>query len=93
MDVLKIDKSFVLRMDTDESDETIVRSTIDLAHNLGLCVVAEGVETDANQQRLAELGCDTIQGYHLSEPVGASTLTGWLLSRQRATAGPILRSA
>ena len=93
VDVLKIDKSFVLRMDTDESDETIVRSTIDLAHNLGLCVVAEGVETDANQQRLAELGCDTIQGYHLSEPVGASTLTGWLLSRQRATAGPILRSA
>ena len=95
VDVLKIDKSFVLNMSVDESDETIVRSTIDLAHNLGLAVVAEGVETELNLARLMELGCDNVQGYHVSEPVEASTLTGWLLSRQRAgtTSRPLLRSA
>jgi diguanylate cyclase (GGDEF)-like protein len=88
VDVLKIDKSFVVNMSVDESDETIVRSTIDLAHNLGLAVVAEGVESDQNLARLVELGCDSVQGYHVSEPVGASTLTGWLLSRQRAAGRP-----
>jgi len=84
VDVLKIDRQFVVNMSVDESDETIVRSTIDLAHNLGLAVVAEGVESQQNIDRLVELGCDSIQGYFVSEPVGASTLTPWLLSRQRA---------
>jgi diguanylate cyclase (GGDEF)-like protein len=95
VDVLKIDKSFVLNMSSDESDETIVRSTIDLAHNLGLAVVAEGVESQRNLERLVELGCDNVQGYYVSEPAEASTLTGWLLSRQRAGAGSmrLLRSA
>jgi EAL domain-containing protein (putative c-di-GMP-specific phosphodiesterase class I) len=95
VDVLKIDKSFVLNMSSDESDETIVRSTIDLAHNLGLAVVAEGVESQRNLDRLVELGCDNVQGYYVSEPAEASTLTGWLLSRQRAGAGSmrLLRSA
>ena len=83
VDVLKIDRQFVVNMSTDESDETIVRSTIDLAHNLGLAVVAEGVESQQNIDRLVELGCDSIQGYFVSEPVGASTLTPWLLARQR----------
>jgi diguanylate cyclase (GGDEF)-like protein len=83
--VLKIDKSFVLNMAHDESDETIVRSTIDLAHNLGLSVVAEGVESEANLQRLEQLGCDSVQGYYVAEPLDAATVTGWLVSRRRAS--------
>src|SRR5205823_8453943 len=63
---IKIDKSFVLNMASDESDAMIVRSTIDLARNLGLLVVAEGVEDQATLERLAALGCDAIQGYHLA---------------------------
>lgn len=66
---LKIDKSFVMGMASDISDEKIVRSTIDLAHNLGLSVVAEGVEDAAILARLAELHCDEAQGYHMSKPV------------------------
>jgi EAL domain-containing protein (putative c-di-GMP-specific phosphodiesterase class I) len=83
--VLKIDKSFVLNMANDESDETIVRSTIDLAHNLGLSVVAEGVESETNLQRLGQLGCDSVQGYYVAEPLDAATITGWLVSRRRAS--------
>ena len=81
VDVLKIDRSFVSRMEVDEDDAIIVRSTIELAHNLGLLVVAEGVENQETLVRLAELGCDTAQGYHLSRPVPADELTGWLLAR------------
>jgi diguanylate cyclase (GGDEF)-like protein len=97
VDVLKIDKSFVLNMSADASDEAIVRSTIDLAHNLRLEVVAEGVEDERSLQRLTGLGCDSAQGYLVSEPLDAPTLTGWLLSRRRAgvvdiTPGPHLRS-
>jgi diguanylate cyclase (GGDEF)-like protein len=66
--VLKIDKSFVLNMLADEDDAVIVRSTIDLGHNLGLQVIAEGVEDDEAWDQLAELGCDTIQGYCLARP-------------------------
>jgi diguanylate cyclase (GGDEF)-like protein len=78
---LKIDKSFVLRMDVDADDATIVRSTIDLAHGLGLAVVAEGVETLQSMQRLTELGCDAAQGYLLSRPLPAEQLRHWLLGR------------
>ena len=74
IDELKIDKSFVGNMCTDDSDLTIVRSTIDLAHNLGLTVVAEGVEDGQTLGRLAELGCDRVQGYFLSRPVPAPAL-------------------
>jgi len=69
VDVLKIDKSFVLGMQESEDDAVIVRSTIDLGHNLGLRVVAEGVETDATRGALQQLGCDVAQGYWLSRPV------------------------
>jgi len=69
---LKIDKSFVLAMVAQDSDAKIVRSTIDLAHNLGLTVVAEGVEDATILQALHELGCDEAQGYHVSRPVPAS---------------------
>jgi EAL domain-containing protein (putative c-di-GMP-specific phosphodiesterase class I) len=74
---LKIDKSFVMGMEREEGDAKIVRSTIDLAHNLGLSVVAEGVENAAIQQRLAEQGCDEAQGYHLSRPVPLAALQAW----------------
>ncbi len=81
VDVLKIDRSFVSRMEADENDAVIVRSTIELAHNLGLIVVAEGVETQETLVHLAELGCDNAQGFHLSPPVPADELTEWLLAR------------
>ncbi|HEX5146274.1 MAG TPA: EAL domain-containing protein [Conexibacter sp.] len=69
VDVLKIDKSFVLNMDESDDDAVIVRSTIDLGHNLGLRVVAEGVETLGTLGQLEQLGCDVAQGYWLSRPV------------------------
>jgi diguanylate cyclase (GGDEF)-like protein len=74
---LKIDKSFVMGMEREEGDAKIVRSTIDLAHNLGLSVVAEGVENAAIQRRLADQGCDEVQGYHLSKPVPIEALQAW----------------
>ena len=60
------------------SDAVIVRSTIDLAHNLGLRVVAEGVEDAATLTQLRELGCDVAQGYHLTRPIPAAELADWL---------------
>src|SRR5207253_7785491 len=68
VDVLKIDKTFVLNMQSDEEDATIVRSTINLGHNLGLSVVAEGVETREAWEKLARFGCDVGQGYYLGRP-------------------------
>jgi diguanylate cyclase (GGDEF)-like protein len=73
IDLLKIDRSFVMNMAHD-TNAVIVRSTIDLAHNLGLEVVAEGVETEEAARHLAELGCDTLQGYLISRPVPAARL-------------------
>jgi diguanylate cyclase (GGDEF)-like protein/PAS domain S-box-containing protein len=69
IDEIKIDQSFVAGLRTSRADETIVRAIIDLGHNLGLTVVAEGVEDDDTLQRLRDLGCDRAQGYHLSPPV------------------------
>jgi diguanylate cyclase (GGDEF)-like protein len=74
VDELKIDRSFVGHMATSPSDAVIVRSTIDLGHNLGLRVVAEGVETQRAWDELAALGCDTAQGYLLGRPVPAAEL-------------------
>jgi diguanylate cyclase (GGDEF)-like protein len=70
VDELKIDKSFVTDMAVDENDALIVRSTIDLGRNLGLRVVAEGVETGEVWNRLTELGCHVAQGYYFGRPVG-----------------------
>jgi diguanylate cyclase (GGDEF)-like protein/PAS domain S-box-containing protein len=75
VDVLKIDRSFVMNMATD-TNAVIVRSTIDLAHNLGLEVVAEGVETEEAAAHLAALGCDTLQGFLLGRPEPAERLAG-----------------
>ena len=71
---LKIDKSFVMAMERDADDAKIVRSTIDLAHNLGLTVVAEGVENAAVWNLLKALRCDEGQGYHMSKPLPAAEL-------------------
>ena len=76
---IKIDRSFVMGMGTDEDDATIVRSTIDLGRNLGLEVVAEGVESEAIWNTLRELGCTIAQGYFLSRPVPPDELAAWLL--------------
>jgi diguanylate cyclase (GGDEF)-like protein len=71
VDVLKIDRSFVMAMETSEPDRAIVRSTIELAHNLGLAVVAEGVESAATLDELARYGCDLAQGFHIARPCPA----------------------
>ena len=88
VDTIKIDKSFVLDMDEDEADEAIVRSTIELAHNLGLRVVAEGVESAATWLRLAALGCDLAQGFHLARPLPADAVLALLESERRDPAAP-----
>jgi EAL domain-containing protein (putative c-di-GMP-specific phosphodiesterase class I) len=77
---LKVDRSFVKQMVSDEGDAVIVRSTIDLGHNLGLRVVAGGVEDAATWQELQKLGCDNVQGFYLGRPMSAADLEGWLRS-------------
>jgi len=86
VDVLKVDKSFVQNIGTDEEDEAIVRSTIDLAHSLGVAVVAEGVESEDVLHRLRALGCDLAQGFCLARPASADDVTEWLLGRKSAAA-------
>jgi diguanylate cyclase len=81
VDELKLDKSFVMRMTEDAGAAAIVRTTVDLAHSLGLTMVAEGVENEAALAELARLGCDLAQGYHISKPLPAERLTGWLQAR------------
>jgi len=78
VDELKIDRSFVSHMAVDENDLAIVRSTIGLAHDLGLSVVAEGVEDGAAWSLLEQLGCDVAQGYFVSRPMPAVELNKWL---------------
>ena len=75
---LKVDRSFVANLTTDERDEVIVRSTIDLGHNLGLSVVAEGVEDRATLDSLRRLGCDLAQGFGISKPIPLDRLLVWL---------------
>ncbi len=101
---LKIDQSFVKGMEPQPGssgaehlgDVKIVRSTIDLAHNLGLTVVAEGVESAAILHRLAEMGCDEAQGYHMGKPMPLVDLQLWALrwkAAQSAAAGPATAAA
>jgi EAL domain-containing protein (putative c-di-GMP-specific phosphodiesterase class I) len=78
VDSLKIDKSFVFNMATEKDDVVIVKSTIDLAHNLGLTVVAEGVENQETLDQLIGMGCDTAQGYFMSRPLAPEQLNLWL---------------
>lgn len=78
---IKIDKSFVKDMLTDDSDEVIVRSIIDIAHNLGQTVVAEGIETQACLDRLKELNCGYGQGYFICKPLPHNEIVSWMQER------------
>jgi EAL domain-containing protein (putative c-di-GMP-specific phosphodiesterase class I) len=78
---LKIDRSFVLGMTENTHDATIVQAVVDLAHNLGLRVVAEGAEEMSVWERLREAGCDEAQGYLLAQPMPPEKATAWLLRR------------
>jgi EAL domain-containing protein (putative c-di-GMP-specific phosphodiesterase class I) len=75
---VKIDKSFVIGMVQDPNDAAIVRTSVDLAHNLGLKVVAEGVESQDVMQLLGKQGCDSAQGYYISRPLSAEDFVTWL---------------
>ena len=81
---VKIDRSFVAGMLTNDSDRAIVRSTVDLARNLGLRAVAEGVEDRATWDELSSLGCDYAQGYFVSPPLPVDELRAWLLTTHPA---------
>ena len=83
MDVLKIDRSFVDGVDSDANDRAIVKATIDMAHAIGLTVVAEGVETRAQEQQLCAFGCDRAQGYLYARPQPAQAITELLRAASR----------
>ncbi|MFI6289268.1 putative bifunctional diguanylate cyclase/phosphodiesterase [Streptomyces sp. NPDC051018] len=78
---LKIDRSFVARLAVDNQDAEIVRCTVDLAHSLGLLVVAEGVEDDETWERLRDLGCDAVQGWLVAAAMPPQETTAWLRAR------------
>lgn len=82
VDVVKIDRSFVTHMDENENDAVIVRATIDLAHNLGLKVVAEGVESEEVWDLLEMLGCDVAQGFLIRHPISPGELARWIASQR-----------
>jgi len=88
VDDIKIDKSFVMKMGEDANDAVIVRSTIELAHDLGLGVIAEGVETEEAWHQLAALGCDVAQGFLMCRPVPADGLSAWLAKNKRVAVVP-----
>jgi EAL domain-containing protein (putative c-di-GMP-specific phosphodiesterase class I) len=75
---LKIDRAFIMNMTHNKGDEMIVRSTIDLGHNLGLSVVAEGIDDEATLEMLRQLGCDYAQGFLISKPMPAAAFVEWL---------------
>jgi EAL domain-containing protein (putative c-di-GMP-specific phosphodiesterase class I) len=79
---LKVDKSFVIDMDSDEENASIVRATIDLAHSLGLSVTAEGVESGVVLEMLKEMGCDVCQGYYVGMPMTQHEVQVWLSGRR-----------
>jgi EAL domain-containing protein (putative c-di-GMP-specific phosphodiesterase class I) len=81
---LKVDRSFVMGMLNNLDDGILVRSVIDLGHNLGLVVVAEGVEDQETLEALAEVGCDVAQGYHLGRPMAGSAFEAWRDARLAA---------
>jgi EAL domain-containing protein (putative c-di-GMP-specific phosphodiesterase class I) len=87
VDELKIDRTFVGTMDSDRDDAMLVRAAVDLGHNLGLTVTAEGVETSAQVAALIELGCDVAQGYYFARPMPADDLPAWIHARTVSGAG------
>jgi diguanylate cyclase (GGDEF)-like protein len=92
-DEIKIDKSFVRQMRTDTNSAIIVRSTIELAHALGLTTVAEGVEDQQTYDTLTALGCDRMQGYHIAPPMPAAALETWRPTAPRHSRGTWLNDA
>ena len=91
VDELKVDKSFVLNMAKDENDASIVRATISLAHDLGLEVVAEGVEDQESQNELTKIGCDYIQGYHIARPMPQDELTKMLITKDSSSNEKVIK--
>ena len=89
VDELKIDKSFVMTMSEEASSDLIVHSVIDLGHNLGLSIVAEGVENEQTLAVLKSYGCDVAQGYYFSRPVAPEVLTAWLTEHPSMSAQPL----
>ena len=90
---LKVDRSFVTGLTARRADSVLVRSAIDLAHNLGMLVVAEGVEDSETLTELRELGCDIAQGYHLARPMPADKLSAWLAEQTRPPRPEVLTTA
>lgn len=86
---LKIDKSFVMKMDTNPDDQMIVKLATQLGHHLGLSVVVEGVENEATLELLKQMGCDAVQGYFISKPLYLADLETWLLTVQLNNVLPI----
>jgi diguanylate cyclase (GGDEF)-like protein len=84
VDDLKLDRAFVAHCDTDSRSAAIVASTVDLAHNLGLRMIAEGVENEVVMDRLRHFGCDVAQGYFLSRPQNPESLTPWLVRHRQS---------
>jgi EAL domain-containing protein (putative c-di-GMP-specific phosphodiesterase class I) len=83
IDTLKVGRAFVMNLTDDTQDRMIFRSTMELAHNLGFEVVAEGVEDRATWDHLVQEGCDLAQGYYIARPQAGDVLTTWL-DRQAA---------
>lgn len=77
---IKIDRSFIMEMTEDDDDDIVVLATIELAHNLGLKIVAEGVHDEHTWNRLKDLDCDIAQGYFISKALSANAFTAWLIS-------------
>ena len=91
IDELKLDRSFVRHLATDDEDAAIVRAAITLAHDLGLSVVAEGAEDSATVEHLSALGCDQVQGYVFSRPLPSKAFADWMTAR--STSPGLLRKA
>ncbi|MGI8792740.1 MAG: putative bifunctional diguanylate cyclase/phosphodiesterase [Acidimicrobiales bacterium] len=87
LDALKVDRSFVTTMGVDSDDARLVRSIVDLGRNLGLEVIAAGVEDDLALDRLRRMGCPTVQGYHLGRPMPLTDLLRWARSAEPVSAG------
>ena len=85
---MKLDKAFVMGMTVVADDEAIVSSTIELAHNLGLRIVAEGVEDRETWEALAALGCELAQGHYVAPPMPGEEATRWLWEHRAGTPTP-----
>jgi len=87
VDEIKIDRSFVIDLTDTEDHALIVRAIVDLGHNLGLRVAAEGVEDRATLDLLRAMGCDSAQGYYLGRPMPAAEVAGWVAAAERRMPG------